>query len=76
MVTVDQLVDIVLKIAGVKLVKKYINGPQGVRGRNSDNSKLKKVLKWEPQISLEEGLSRTYDWIEKQVKSTIVNKSN
>lgn len=71
MVTIDQLVDIISKIAGVKLSKKHIKGPQGVRGRNSDNSKLKKVLKWEPQISLEEGLSRTYQWIEEQVRSKI-----
>lgn len=71
MVTVDQLVDMVCKIAGVKLIKKHISGPQGVRGRNSDNNKLKKVLKWEPQISLEEGLRKTYQWIEEQVSSKI-----
>ncbi len=76
MVTIDELVDIVSKIAGVKLVKKHISGPQGVRGRNSDNSKLRKVLKWEPQISLEEGLSKTYQWIEGQVKSKFPKKPN
>ncbi|MBI3103892.1 NAD-dependent epimerase/dehydratase family protein [Candidatus Daviesbacteria bacterium] len=68
MVTIDQLVDMVCKIAGVKLIKKHISGPQGVRGRNSDNSKLRKILKWEPAISLEEGMRRTYNWIEEQVK--------
>ncbi len=71
MVTIDQLVDIISKIADIKLVKKYISGPQGVRGRNSDNSKLKKILKWEPQISLEEGLKITYEWIEEQVKTKL-----
>lgn len=67
-VTIDQLVDIVSKIAGVKLSKVHITGPQGVRGRNSDNTKLRQILKWEPKISLEEGLKKTYDWIEKQVR--------
>ena len=71
MVNIDQLVDIISKIAGVKLKKKHISGPQGVRGRNSDNTKLKKVLKWEPSISLEDGLVKTYQWIEEQVKSQI-----
>lgn len=71
MVTIDQLVDIISRVAGVKLKKKHITGPQGVRGRNSDNSKLREVLKWEPAISLEKGLAKTYLWIEKQVKSKL-----
>lgn len=69
MVTIDQLVDIISRSAGVKLKKKHIPGPQGVRGRNSDNTKLREVLKWEPEISLEEGLTKTYQWIEDQVRS-------
>lgn len=69
MVTIDQLVDIISRAAGVKLKKKHIPGPQGVRGRNSDNTKLREVLKWEPEISLEEGLAKTYQWIEDQVRS-------
>lgn len=76
MVTIDQLVDIITEIAGVKLIKKHVEGPQGVRGRNSDNSKLKKVLKWEPKISLEEGLSKTYKWIEEQIKAQADKKLN
>jgi nucleoside-diphosphate-sugar epimerase len=68
LVTINQLAEIVSEIAGVKLAKKHIPGPQGVRGRNSDNTRLKEVLKWEPQISLEEGLKRTYIWIEEQVR--------
>ncbi len=71
MVTIDQLVDIVSKAAGVSLKKNHIPGPQGVRGRNSDNTKLRETLKWEPEISLEDGLARTYQWIEEQVGSQI-----
>ncbi len=67
MVTINQLVDMVSSIAGIKVTKKYIKGPQGVRGRNSDNTKLKEVLKWEPDITLEKGLEQTYQWIEAQV---------
>ncbi|MCP4361143.1 MAG: NAD-dependent epimerase/dehydratase family protein [Chloroflexi bacterium] len=70
MVTINQLVDIVADAAGTEVIKKHIDGPQGVRGRNSDNSLLREVLGWEPEISLEEGLSMTYAWIEEQVKET------
>ncbi|MCL4416441.1 MAG: NAD-dependent dehydratase, partial [Actinobacteria bacterium] len=49
--------------------------PQGVRGRNSDNSKLKEILKWEPEISLEKGLEKTYKWIEKQVEENYIKKT-
>ena len=70
MVTINQLVDIVADAAGIEVVKKHVDGPQGVRGRNSDNSLLRKVLGWEPEISLEEGLAITYAWIEEQVKET------
>jgi len=64
MVTVNELVDMISEIAGKTLIKKYdLSKPQGVRGRNSDNSKLREVLKWEPTISLEEGLKETYRWI-------------
>ena len=68
MVTINQLADIIAEIADVEIEKKHIDGPQGVRGRNSDNTKLKETLGWEPEISLEKGLKITYDWIEKQVK--------
>jgi nucleoside-diphosphate-sugar epimerase len=67
MVTINELADMVAEIAGIPIVKKHISGPQGVRGRNSDNTLLRQVLGWEPQISLEEGLARTYAWIEQQV---------
>jgi nucleoside-diphosphate-sugar epimerase len=71
MVTINQLADMAANIAGIKVKKKHIEGPQGVRGRNSDNTKLREVLKWEPQISLEDGMAHTYAWIETQVKSSM-----
>jgi GDP-D-mannose 3', 5'-epimerase len=67
MVSINELADIIAKIAGIEITVKHVAGPMGVRGRNSDNTLLRKVLNWEPQISLEEGLRRTYTWIEKQV---------
>jgi nucleoside-diphosphate-sugar epimerase len=71
LVTINQLADIVANAAGIKIVKKHIAGPQGVRGRNSDNTRLREVLGWEPAISLEEGLARTYTWIESQVRKRL-----
>ncbi len=70
MVTVNQLADMVAEIAGVRIIKKHVPGPQGVRGRNSDNTRLKAVLGWQPQVSLEEGLAKTYAWIEAMVRRT------
>jgi len=67
MVSINQLAEIVAIIAGIKITVKHIPGPQGVRGRNSDNKRVREVLRWEPQLTLEEGLKRTYTWIEKQV---------
>ncbi|HZO80949.1 MAG TPA: NAD-dependent epimerase/dehydratase family protein [Candidatus Binataceae bacterium] len=68
-VTIDELADMVAAIAGISITKRHVAGPQGVRGRNSDNTRLRAVLGWEPQISLEEGLERTYRWIEEQVRN-------
>ena len=68
LVSVDELVDIITKISGKKVTKRHdLLKPQGVRGRNSDNTKLRQVLGWEPQISLEEGLEKTYKWIKAQI---------
>ncbi len=75
MVTINQLVDMIAEIAGIEITKKHIPGPQGVRGRNSDNTRLKEVLNWEPQISLEDGLAHTYAWIEKQVQAKLEHES-
>jgi len=64
MISINELVDMVSKIAGKQIGKRYdLTKPQGVRGRNSDNTKLREVLNWEPTISLEDGLHRTYHWI-------------
>ncbi|MGA9966393.1 MAG: NAD-dependent epimerase/dehydratase family protein [Terriglobales bacterium] len=64
LVTINQLVDLVAEAAGKRIAKRHNTlGPQGVRGRNSDNSLLRKVLGWEPSILLREGLSKTYPWI-------------
>jgi GDP-D-mannose 3', 5'-epimerase len=69
MVTINELADIIAGIAGIEITRKHVPGPQGVRGRNSDNSRLRQVLHWEPAISLEEGLQQTYSWIEQQVRT-------
>jgi len=70
MVSINELADIIAGIAGIPIVKRHVQGPQGVRGRNSDNTRLRNVLGWEPEISLEEGLSRTYAWIAEQVRES------
>jgi nucleoside-diphosphate-sugar epimerase len=69
LVTVDGLVDIVANIAGKRLRKRHdLTKPQGVRGRNSDNTRLRQVFGWEPSISLEDGLAVTYRWIEEELR--------
>ncbi len=68
LVSINELVDLVAQASGIKVTKTYVDGPQGVRGRNSDNTRLRQVLAWEPQVSLEQGLARTYQWIEQQVR--------
>lgn len=75
MVSINELADIVASAAGIEVVKKHVDGPMGVRGRNSDNSKLRSVLDWEPQISLEDGLKRTYQWIEEEVRRSLTRSS-
>ena len=70
MVTINELAGILIGIAGKRDVRiRHIDGPQGVRGRNSDNTRLREVLGWEPGIDLEEGLVPTYRWIEERVRS-------
>jgi nucleoside-diphosphate-sugar epimerase len=68
MVTINELADIIARGAGLEVELVHVPGPQGVRGRNSDNTRLREALGWEPEISLEDGLSRTYAWIEEQVR--------
>lgn len=67
LVTINELADLVAAMAGITVTKVHVSGPQGVRGRNSDNGRLREVLGWVPEVSLEEGLARTYAWIEKEV---------
>ncbi|MBN3040265.1 MAG: NAD-dependent epimerase/dehydratase family protein [Candidatus Omnitrophica bacterium] len=68
LISVDALVDMVADIAGKKITKRHdTSKPQGVRGRNADITLMKNVLGWSPQVSLEEGLRRTYEWIKSQV---------
>lgn len=69
MVTIDKLADIIVEISGKQLARTYdLTKPQGVRGRNSDNTLQRKVLSWSPQVSLEEGLENTYKWIEAEIE--------
>ncbi len=70
-VTINQLADLIADVAGTRIVKVHVPGPQGVRGRNSDNRRLRQVLGWEPRVSLEEGLARTYRWVEAQVRAAL-----
>jgi GDP-D-mannose 3', 5'-epimerase len=71
MVSINQLVDIAEKIAGIKLERNYqLDAPKGVRGRNSDNTLIKRVLNWAPSISLEKGLEANYKWIYSELKIT------
>jgi nucleoside-diphosphate-sugar epimerase len=70
MVTINELAAIIIGTSGKSLSIEHIDGPQGVRGRNSDNSVLREALGWEPGISLEAGIAETYRWIEKQVAAT------
>jgi nucleoside-diphosphate-sugar epimerase len=82
MVSINKLVDYVEEIAGYKMEREYdLSAPKGVRGRNSENTLIKKYLDWEPSIPLKKGLKKTYEWIKEQVEidlksSGIVNRFN
>jgi nucleoside-diphosphate-sugar epimerase len=69
MVTINRMAAMIMEIAGKKLVIKHVPGPTGVRGRNSDNALIREQLGWEPEMRLRQGLTRTYAWIEAQVRS-------
>ncbi len=72
LITIDELVGMISKIAGKKLEKSYqLDKPQGVRGRNSDNTLCKKLLAWEPKISLEKGMGITYEWVLNQLNKNL-----
>jgi nucleoside-diphosphate-sugar epimerase len=70
-VSINDLAEIIIRISGKHLEIVHVDGPQGVRGRNSDNTRLREVLGWEPAISLEDGLTATYEWIAEQVSSRV-----
>ena len=71
LISINSLADMVIKISNKKITKTYDpSAPQGVRGRNADLTLVKKVLKWQPQISLEDGMTKTYKWIQEQLKTT------
>lgn len=68
LVSINELADIVEDIAGVKLRRTYkLDAPKGVNGRNSDNTKMRQYFGWEPSIRLQDGMAKTYEWIEKQM---------
>jgi len=70
LVTINQLVDIVEAIAGVKLTRRYkLDAPKGVRGRNSDNTLIASHLDWRPSVQLEVGMQTTYEWISEQMRA-------
>jgi len=70
LVTINELVDMVAEISEKRITKRHdLSKPQGVRGRNSDNSRLREVLGWEPRIPLREGLAPTYRWIESELRT-------
>jgi GDP-D-mannose 3', 5'-epimerase len=69
MVTIDELAELIMRIAGKRLHKRHIHGPLGVRGRNSDNRLIREKLGWAPSQPLSQGLKVTYAWIERQIRS-------
>ena len=71
MVTINQLVDTAAKVAGKKIDKKHIDGPLGVRGRNSNNDLIRKELDWDYEMTLEEGIRKTYNWIMGEIAKDI-----
>jgi len=68
MVTINELVDIAAKVSGKTVEKNHVDGPLGVRGRNSNNDVVRKELGWDYAQTLEEGIFKTYHWIESQIK--------
>ena len=69
MVTINQLVDTAAKVAEKEVTKIHIDGPLGVRGRNSNNDLIREKLGWDYSQTLEDGIAKTYAWIEEQIKS-------
>ena len=77
LVSINQLVDIVEEIAGVKLERKYnLSAPKGVNGRNSDNTLIEQVLSWQPSVSLRDGMELTYRWIYDQIRAKTLSSQH
>ena len=74
MVTINELVDIAAKVSNKTIGKKHIDGPLGVRGRNSNNDMVRDILDWDYNMSLEEGIRRTYNWIHRQITLAEINE--
>jgi nucleoside-diphosphate-sugar epimerase len=72
MVTINQLVELVAKVRNKKVSIKYVDGPTGVRGRNSNNDLIRKNLNWNYHLPLQEGIAITYNWINEQIKESLV----
>ena len=70
MVSINQLVDTAAKVAGKTIEKKHIDGPLGVRGRNSNNDLVREKLGWDYSQTLEDGIAKTYVWIKKQINKS------
>lgn len=71
LISINALARLVADAAGIAITTRHVKGPEGVRGRNSDNTRLREVLGWEPAISLETGLAQTYPWIESQLAASL-----
>jgi nucleoside-diphosphate-sugar epimerase len=71
LVSINELAGMIIRISGKRLTVVHVDGPQGVRGRNSDNTQLSRVLGWEPGTSLDDGLEQTYAWIAEQVATMV-----
>ena len=76
MVRINQLVDIAAKVAGKTVTKKHIDGPLGVRGRNSNNDVIRNAIQWDYSMTLEEGIGKTYAWINEQVEKQNNEQNN
>ena len=75
MVTINELITLAAKAANKAVVIKHIDGPLGVRGRNSQNDRIRDCLRWDYTISLDEGIRRTYRWVEDQYNRAKLNES-
>jgi len=76
MVTINQLAEIIMDVAGKRVRLKHISGPLGVRGRKSDNHLIREKLGWEPKLPLRAGLANTYAWIAQQVAQSTASSSD